>query len=47
MTESLTEAALKVATVCGLSHATVMDLLKQGWTYIDTMGQAPRWERQF
>lgn len=39
------EAARAIAARNGLQFATVMDLLKQGWTYTELMGGEIRWTR--
>ena len=39
------EVALEVAKRCGLQHATVMDLLRSGWTYTEQLGEERRWTR--
>lgn len=37
------QAVRSVSEKTGLMPATCMDLLKSGWTYIDTLDQPPRW----
>lgn len=39
------EMAVQISKMCGLSHATCMDLLQNGWQYIETLRQTPRWEK--
>lgn len=39
------EMATEVAKRCGLQYATVMDLLRSGWTYTETLGEVSRWTR--
>lgn len=40
------EMAIGIAKRCGLTHATVMDLLQHGWTYTETLVDLGRWTKE-
>lgn len=40
------EMATGIAKRCGLTHATVMDLLQHGWTYTETLVDLGRWTKE-
>lgn len=39
------DIAVKVAAMTGLQHATVMDLLRTGWTYTERLRGEQTWTR--